>query len=248
MAIPHFPLQTWTQKALDILLPVRCFGCGEIIGNNHSLCSRCWKSCSFLSPPWCSLCGWPFPYETPGQTVCIQCYRFPPLFIQGRSVLAYQEFSRTILLKFKHGDATHLAPGLARLMLRVGKDILSSTDLLVPVPLHWKRLFWRQYNQAALLSHQLSHLTGVPTSTGLIKRQRSTQKQGQKSRKERYFNVKGAFVIPPNHRSALEGKSVTLIDDVFTTGATLNECTSVLLQMGVKDVRILTIARVITSM
>jgi predicted amidophosphoribosyltransferase len=98
------------------------------------------------------------------------------------------------------------------------------------------------------LSYNLTHLTGIPTRTDLIKRHRSTPKQGHQSRKERYKNVRGAFTIPANKAIFLEGKRITLIDDVFTTGATLTECARILLNTGAKEVRVLTLARVITSL
>ena len=231
---------------LDLILPPRCFGCGAATSEHHVLCAPCWKNCAFLSAPWCALCGWPFPYELPGQALCPSCSRLPPLFIQCRSVLAYQEGSREFILKLKQGDGTYLAPGLGRLMAHAGQDILSQTDLLVPIPLHWRRLFLRQYNQAALLSYQITGQTNIPTRIGLIKRHRSTKKQGHQSRKERYANVQGAFTIPSHKMHFLKGKRVTLVDDVFTTGATLNECARILLTGGVKEVRALTLARVIT--
>jgi len=133
-------------------------------------------------------------------------------------------------------------------MFRVGQDILSKTDLLIPVPLHWTRLFMRQYNQATLLSNQISHLTTIPTRTGLIKRHRSTPKQGYQNRKERIANVRGAFIVPFDKKPLIKGKSLTLVDDVFTTGATLTECARVLLKEGAKEVRVLTLARVITPL
>jgi ComF family protein len=162
--------------------------------------------------------------------------------------VAYQEASRGFILKFKQGDATWLAPGLSRLMVRVGQEILSQTDFLVPIPLHWKRLFWRQYNQAALLSHQITRQTQIPTCPDLIKRHRSTRKQGHQSRQDRYANVRGAFTIRAGKEAFLKGKRLTLVDDVLTTGATLNECARVLLNAGAKEVRALTLARVITPL
>lgn len=242
------PELSWSRLFLDLVLPPRCFGCGDITSEHHVLCPNCWKNCSFLSSPWCALCGWPFPYEMPDQALCPSCYRLPPLFVQCRSALAYHEGTRGFILKLKQGDGTYLAPGLSRLMMRVGKDILSQTDLLIPVPLHWSRLFLRQYNQATLLSNQITHQTSIPTRTDLIKRHRSTPKQGHQNRKERYANVRGAFTVPFNKTSFLKGKRLTLIDDVFTTGATLNECARILLNGGAKEVRVLTLARVITPL
>jgi ComF family protein len=238
--------QSWSL--LNLILPPRCFGCGTHTTEHHTLCAACWKNCTFLASPWCTLCGWPFPFETPFQTLCLSCHRLPPLFVECRSALAYQEESRRYILKLKQGDATYLAPGLSKLMVNVGQDILKETDMLIPVPLHWKRLFFRQYNQATLLSSHITRQTNIPTRTDLLKRYRSTQKQGHQSRKERYANVRRAFTIPFDKASFLKGKRITLIDDVFTTGATLTECTRVLLNEGAKEVRILTLARVITPL
>lgn len=239
---------SWSQPFLDLILPPRCFGCGELTQEHHTLCSSCWKNCTFLASPCCSLCGWPFPFETPQQTLCPPCYRLPPPFVQCRSALAYQAGSRHLILKLKQGDGTYLAPGLSKFILRVGQDILQQTDLLIPVPLHWKRLFVRQYNQATLLSNHLTHQTNIPTRTDLIKRHRSTPKQGRQNRKERAANVRGAFTVSPEKKGHIKGKRLTLVDDVFTTGATLTECARTLLNEGAKEVRILTLARVITPL
>lgn len=239
---------SFPQSLLDLVLPPRCFGCGEITLEHHTLCASCWKNCTFLSSPWCSLCGWPFPFETPQQTLCPHCHRLPPLFVQCRSALAYNETCRHFILKLKQGDGTYLVPTLSKLMVRAGQDILENTDLLIPVPLHWRRLFLRQYNQAALLSNHITSQTTIPTHTGLIKRHRSTPKQGHQNRKERSANVRGAFSVPLRKKSLIKGKRLTLVDDVFTTGATLTECARVLLNEGAKEVRALTLARVIKAL
>jgi ComF family protein len=234
-----------SQSFLNLILPPRCFGCGEITLEHHTLCAACWKNCTFLSFPWCALCGWPFPFETPQQTLCPHCHHLPPLFVQCRSALAYNETCRHFILKLKQGDGMYLAPALSKLMIQAGQDVLAKTDLLIPVPLHWKRLFLRQYNQAALLSKHITNQTGVPTCTGLIKRHRSTPKQGRQNRKERAANVRGAFTVPLEKKNLIKGKRLTLVDDVFTTGATLTECSRILLNEGAKEVRVLTLARVI---
>lgn len=234
-----------SEAIFDLILPPRCFGCGDLTYDHHTFCSTCWNGCTFLSTPWCTLCGWPFPYETPDQTLCPSCHRLPPLFAQCRSALAYSEGSRRFILKFKQGDGTYLAPGLSRLMIRVGQDLLANTDLLIPIPLHWVRLFMRQYNQATLLSKNISHQTNIPTYTDILQRHRQTSKQGHQSRKDRYTNIRGAFHIPVKKTPLIEGQRITLVDDVFTTGATVTECARVLLNEGAKEVRVLTLARVI---
>lgn len=245
---PHVQtLHNFSKSLLNLILPPRCLSCAEILSEHHSLCSTCWNACVFISHPCCNLCGWPFPYEVPDKYLCPHCFRLPPVYVQCRSALAYQEGSRPFILRFKQGDGTHLAPGLAKIMLRAGSDILSKTELLIPVPLHWRRLFVRQYNQSTLLAMYLSGLTGIPTQTGIIKRIKATSKQGHKTYKQRHLNVKGAFVVSADKAALVKNKSVTLIDDVYTTGATINECARILQSNGVKEIRVLTLARVITS-
>lgn len=239
------PTSHFLKFLFDLILPPRCFGCGEEVSDHHKLCSACWKKCTFLSFPWCHLCGRPFPFETYEKSLCPSCFRQKPLFLQGRSALAYDEGSRGLILKFKQGDGTHLAPGLSQFMIQAGQDILEKTDALIPVPLHWRRLFLRQYNQATLLSQNISKHTHIPTLTYLLKRHRPTKKQGYQSKKARHENVKGAFMISSHQKHLLKNKRLTLIDDVFTTGATLKECTKTLLKGGAKEVRVLTLARVI---
>ena len=233
---------------LDLILPPRCFGCGNPTSQHHSLCGPCWANCRFLIAPWCAVCGRPFPYAPQGhesQATCLSCHQQPPLYSQARSALAYDEGSRRFVIKFKHGDGTYLAPALSTAMMRVGREILANTDVLIPVPLHWRRLFWRQYNQATLLSLGLTRQTGIPTRTDILRRRRATPPQGHQNLKERYTNVRGAFVMPSEKAAVIKGKRLTVVDDVLTTGATITECTRTLLNAGAKEVRILTLARVI---
>jgi ComF family protein len=169
------------------------------------------------------------------------------LYVQARSALVYDEGSRRFVIKFKHGDGTYLAPPLATMMMRVGQEILANTDILIPVPLHWRRLFWRQYNQATLLSLGLTHQTGILTKTDILKRFRSTPSQGHQNRKERYHNIRGAFRVTSDKAAFIKGKRLTIIDDVLTTGSTVTECARTLLRAGAKEVRVITLARVMMS-
>jgi ComF family protein len=130
-------------------------------------------------------------------------------------------------------------------MLAAGQEILFATDMLIPVPLHWKRLWFRQYNQSALLASHLSVHTGIQLRSDILKRHRSTPKQGMKNRKARHDNVRKAFSVSSRKAAFCKGQRITLIDDVFTTGATLGECAKTLLSAGAKEIRVLTLARVV---
>ncbi|MBR1777004.1 MAG: ComF family protein [Alphaproteobacteria bacterium] len=155
------------------------------------------------------------------------------------SAVVYNETSRQLILALKYGDRLDLAPLLARLMYNAGSGVFEKADVITCVPLHWKRILARKYNQAAVLAAELSKLSGVCSDPNILKRIRSTPKQG--SRRERFENVRGAFVLNPD--ITIQGKTVVLIDDVVTTGATANSCAGVLIRGGAKEVRLLTFAR-----
>jgi ComF family protein len=176
--------------------------------------------------------------------LCAGCIIQPPVFAAARSAMLYDDASKRLVLGFKHGDRTHPARALAAWMQRAGAAFWPGADLIVPVPLHRWRLFRRRYNQAALLARALSDLAGTPLLPDALLRLRPTPAQGHLSRKERQANVAGAFAVNPHYKAALAGKTVVLIDDVLTTGATANECSEVLLKAGAKVVNVLTLARV----
>lgn len=177
--------------------------------------------------------------------VCAPCLTHPPIYTQARSALVYDSVSKKLLLPFKHGDATYLAPALGKQMALVSYEILNKTDCLTPVPLHWKRLFKRRYNQAALLAQHLEKFSQGSLILDLLNRSKNTQPQGHLSKKQREENVHKVFSVNPKYATLLKGKSVTLVDDVLTSGATLNACSKALRRAGVKDVYALTLARVV---
>jgi len=228
---------------LDALLPPRCLCCGTAVDRQGGLCPHCWTGLSFIAPPFCACCGLPFEYEAQDGNLCGACLAEPPAFARARAVLVYDDGSRPLVLGFKHGDRIHAAGAYGGWLARAGADLLGDADLLVPVPLHWGRLFRRRYNQAALLAQALSRRTGVAAVPDLLLRQRATPTQGGLDRKGRHRNVKGAFRL--RDRRSVAGKRVVLVDDVLTTGATLAECARVLTRAGAARVDALTLARVV---
>lgn len=155
------------------------------------------------------------------------------------SAVVYDDVSRKLILALKYGDRLDLAPLLSRLMYNAGRDVLQNADLLTGVPLHWKRMLSRKYNQSVVLSAELSKMSGVPMNPELLKRIKSTPKQG--TFKERFENVRNAFVFNPEND--VRGKIIVLTDDVVTTGATAEACARVLTKAGAKEVRLLTFAK-----
>jgi ComF family protein len=233
------------RALIDGVLPPRCLSCGEIVDQPDALCGRCWGGITFFAPPWCVLCGLPFPHPMGEDAVCGNCAREPPTWHQARAVLRYDKNSRRLLLGFKHGDHTHSAAAFGQWMLRAGADVLTRADLLVPVPLHWTRLFQRRYNQAALLAQAVHAAGGPEVAADWLVRRRRTPVQGYLGPAARERNVRGAFAM--RRRCSVAGKHVVVVDDVMTTGATVEECARVLRRAGALSISVLTLARALRT-
>ena len=233
------------RAVLDGILPPRCLACGEITAMPDALCGRCWTGMSFFAPPWCAVCGLPFPHPIGEGAVCADCARGRHNWDRARAALRYDKNSRGLVLALKHADATHAAGAFGHWMRRAGAEMLAGADLLVPVPLHWTRLFQRRYNQAALLAQAIHAAGGPPVAPDWLLRRRRTPVQGHLGPLARARNVRSAFAIRPGRDFA--GKRVVLIDDVMTTGATAEECARVLRRSGAVFIGVLTLARALRA-
>lgn len=229
------------RAVIDGVLPPRCLACGEIVGQADSLCGRCWGGLTFFAPPWCAVCGAPFAHPMGEDALCAACAREHRSWDRARAVLRYDKNSRHLVLGLKHGDRTHAAGTFGSWMQRAGTEVLAGADLLVPVPLHWTRLFQRRYNQAALLALAIRSAGGPDVAADWLVRRRKTPSQGHLGPAARQRNVRGAFTIRAGRSFA--GKRVVIIDDVMTTGATVEECARVLKRAGASFVGVLTLAR-----
>ena len=232
------------------MLPPQCLGCGALVDAPGALCAECWDRVIFLGPPQCSACGLPFEYSLGEGALCGACSRRQPVFERARAAIVYDDASRRLILAFKHGDRTDAAPAFARWLARAGADLaggdlVGEAECIVPVPLHWSRLFARRYNQAALLAGHLERLSGVPMVPDALVRRRRTPPQGRMGMTARRRNLAGAFAVRPSGRARIEGRRVLLVDDVLTTGATAAACARTLLRAGARAVDVLTLARVV---
>jgi ComF family protein len=235
-------LRQGASLVLDALLPPRCLSCGETVAEQGVLCAECWRAVTFIAPPYCARCGVPFPHEGAALgSVCAGCIAEPPPFDRARAVFRYDEASRALVLAFKHADRTHTAPAYGRWLRRAGAELFDGADLVVPVPLHWTRLFARRYNQSALLAHAIRAAGGPPVDPDLLVRRRRTPSQGHLGRRARARNVERAFRLRAG--AEVRGRHVVVVDDVMTTGATLAECARVLRRAGAARVDVLTLAR-----
>ncbi|MEA2781777.1 MAG: hypothetical protein QOK29_3321 [Rhodospirillaceae bacterium] len=238
------PIRRAAGRLLDLVLPPRCMACGKPVAEAGALCPECWSAIAFLSPPFCSRCGYPFEYELGEETLCAACRASPPVYDRARAVLRYDAGSREMLLAFKHADRLDLVPAFGRWLARAGADLFAEADLIAPVPLHWTRLFTRRYNQAALLAQAVAREAGGSFRPDLLIRRRRTAPQ-RLGRAARARNVAGAFAVPVRRRELVEGRRVLLVDDVRTTGATLNACARALKAVGASGVDVLTLAMVV---
>lgn len=235
---------------LDAVLPPLCLGCNEIVGEPGTLCATCWQGFAFIAEPHCACCGYPFEEDLGSDALCGACLARLPRYRRARAALAYDDGSRRLVLPFKHGDRTDIARAFGGWMARAGAELLASADLITPVPLHWRRLLARRYNQAALLAHVLAREAGPESGArrvvpDLLRRRRWTGSQAGLKARERRSNVRHAFDVHPRWRALASGKTVLLVDDVLTTGATVEACTRALERAGVRHVDVLTLARVV---
>lgn len=238
-------LHALLRGLIDTVLPPRCLACGAGLGGEGALCAACWSEIDYIDGPMCACCGLPFDYDAGPDALCGGCLRQTPAYRRHRSVMRYNAASRSLILGFKHGDRTDGAPTFGAWLKRAGAGLIGPDTLIVPVPLHRRRLFARRYNQSALLAKALAAASGAVVAPGLLRRTRHTASQGTLSRPARHKNVAGAFRVHAGHAAHVKGARILLIDDVMTTGATVEACTKTLRRAGAASVDVLTLARVV---
>lgn len=230
---------------LALALPHTCIACGQVMGDN-GLCGPCWSRLAFITPPYCERTGLPLaePGEGTAPRLSAQAIADPPAFDRARAAVLFTEVARDLVHNLKYADRLDLAAPMARLMAQAGRELIAEADLIVPVPLQPLRLWKRRFNQAALLARHLSSGGGPALRTDLLRRLRATPSQTHLGRAERRANVAQAFAVRRDAASSLEGRRVLLVDDVYTTGATLDACARALRRAGASGVDTLTFARV----
>jgi ComF family protein len=233
------------RALVQTVLPPTCLACRKPAGASGGLCPKCWQGAGFIERPYCERLGTPFAYDSGGPLVSPAAFADPPVFDRARAATRFSDVARDLVHLLKYGDRLDLVKPFATWMVRAGDELLCEADALVPVPLHWTRLFQRRFNQSAELARAISRQRKVPVIDDTLLRVRATPPQVGLARDERAKNVHGAFSVEKTVRAKVKGKRIVLIDDVLTTGATANACARVLRRAGATKVDVLTLARVV---
>lgn len=230
-----------TLSALSrYFFPGRCALCDDALASDGALCASCWNRLEYVAPPFCKICRLPGDTET---GVCRECERKKPAFAAAYAAYIYNDAASSLISRLKFKDGLHVFPFLADACYFAAKDGLAECDVLVPVPMHPRRLRARMYNQSALLARRIAKKAGKPVFYRALRRVKHTAPQTGKSRKQRLRNLSGAFRADIRKHPQISGAVIGLIDDVYTTGATLSACARALKQAGAAKVIAITVCR-----
>ncbi|MFG1402421.1 ComF family protein [Xanthobacter sediminis] len=233
---------------IGLALPPTCVVCGKVTADAGGLCGACWGALEFITPPFCARTGLPFPRSPDDEAgsapphLSAEAIAHPPAFDRARAAVLFTHGGRDLVHCLKYADRMEAAVPMARLMALAGRELIAEADLIVPVPLHPLRLWRRRFNQAAVLARRLAPPGGPSVRTDVLRRRRATVSQTRLGRRERRENVADAFAPCGDAASELPGRRVLLVDDVYTTGATLDACARALRRAGAAA---LTFARVV---
>src|SRR5882762_2112318 len=198
------------RLALDIALPTLCVACREPV-DGEGVCASCWAKLSFIAPPYCPRLGIPFVYDPGPELLSMEAIASPPAYQRARAAVRYDDVARTLVHSLKYQDRTDLAPAMGRWMARAGQELLDGADMLIPVPLHWRRAWGRRYNQSGALARVISRQSGVKLASEALRRVRATEQQIGLSRAQRATNVQGAFKVAAERSADIAGRRVILV-------------------------------------
>lgn len=240
-----FSTRNFLLALKELLFPACCLVCGARINDiqEMQICPTCLPEFDFVTPPFCSCCGDPFVSKVGSNHLCSRCLTKPNHFQMARSILVYNEKSAHLIHSFKYGRKTAALSTFNAFwqLSDLTQDFLD-IDLIIPIPLHKKRLQWRGYNQAQLLAETFFRDQRQKICPFLLTRVKNTPPQTGLKGRDRRNNIRGAFSV--GNPEKIASRKILLIDDVYTTGSTLNECALTLIKSGAESVKVLTLARV----
>ncbi|SDR62546.1 comF family protein [Rhizobiales bacterium GAS191] len=233
------------RAVVDLVYPPACLVCYAATAEPRALCASCWGRLRLIERPYCERLGTPFSVDIGKGLLSPAAIANPPVYERARAVARYDDVARALAHRLKYGDRLDLAATIGGWMARAGAELLAEADLIVPVPLHRRRLWARRFNQAALLADAVGRRAGKRVDAFLLARRRHTRPQVGLSRAERQSNLSGAFLVPEEAKARLADLRVLLVDDVLTTGSTADMAARALLRGGAKAVDVLVFARVV---
>jgi len=236
-------LQSAFNAIQNFIFPHTCLICKKHLHALSGLCHSCATDLRYIQNNYCQICGYPFELNIGHEISCGQCLKKAPTYEKARAIFYYDTLIKNLILKLKHGDMHYVVPFLSQQMHIYIQKYALEADYIIPVPAHFRRLWFRMYNQTSLLAHEIKKNNHFPVlMQGLKRVKHTTQKNA--SREKRSEHLKSAFICPPNIQKIIANKRILLIDDVMTSGATVNACAETLMRAGANKVQILTLARV----
>ncbi len=245
---PSGSVTAWLRSGVfalsNVIVPPVCLGCRAALADHHALCPACWRDVAFIRAPLCERMGIPLPFETGGPSISAAALADPPDYDRARASAHFAGTARKLVHDFKFADRQELRVLLGNWLAAAGGELLSDAHLILPVPMSRRRLFWRKFNQSAILAHELGRRSNLPVDTTSLRRRRATKPQVGLTRAQRRDNMEGAFAVLKRHRLRIQGANILLIDDVITTGATVNACARALKRAGAARIDVLAVAMV----
>ena len=230
------------RQLADLIIPPTCLACHTPLSQHDSVCASCWAGINFIRAPLCDRLGLPMPFDIGGTMISAAAAANPPHYDRARAVAHYAGVMRDMILAFKYGDTHHARQLFGRWLTASGAQLIEHSDVIIPVPMHRHRLLTRRFNQAAILARELARTSSRLYRPQLLLRTRSTPAQVGLTRDQRLRNLAGAFTVPARRRKHVAGQRILLIDDVITTGSTLNACARALRRAGAVHVDALALA------
>jgi len=226
----------------DLIIPPSCIACQAPLGGHDAICAACWKDVQFIRAPVCDRLGLPMPFDTGAGAVSAAALANPPTYDRARAVAQFSGVMRDMILQFKYGDTHNARKLFGRWLTSAGAELIAGCDLITPVPMHRRRLLSRRFNQSAMLALEVARNSGHRYEPTLVTRTRATRSQVGLSSDQRRRNLAGAFTVSARQQQRIAGNHILLIDDVITTGTTLNACARALRRAGASRVDALALA------